>query len=231
MLSVRKLLIISSAMIISLILYKNINSDIPESTSRVPENKDKLMQISHSLYSRENDSVSTLRKEVQALKAEMNSLKLQNKSSHNELARRIDSQISGEYQESETNENEETTPDFVEQESIQSEQLMEVMETSLAEEQVDVAWSSSALDQIQRAFNSNELNGVGIIDLDCRKTLCRIEMDIDDPFLAAEYQLWLSLKIGDILPQASMMVNQDEEGHSNATLFLAREGYNLPTIN
>ncbi len=215
-------------MIISLILFKNVNSDIPESTSRTPENKDKLMQISHSQYSRENDSVSTLRKEIHALKAEMNSLKLQKKSSHNDLFKRVDSQLSGEYQGSETNRNEETTPDFVEQESIQSEQLMEVMETSLAEEQVDVAWSNSALDQIQRAFNSSELDGAGIIDLDCRKTLCRIEIDIDNPFLAAEYQLWLSLKIGDILPQASMTVNQ---GQSNAILFLAREGYNLPTIN
>ncbi len=225
----RTVISISSAIILLLVLYNNLTSGEPESVPRSSENVAYKIQASSIENSSLNKPKRTLSREVKELKAELKRLKIQMKFSHTDLVRLIENQQSGEYQLSESNANEEPLLDRVEQEDEQVEQRMAKMEENLAEEAIDSAWSSATIDQVEAAFDSSELVDAQIIDLDCRKTLCRIEIDVDDPFLASEYQLSLSLKVGHLLPQTSMAISQDEEGRSSAILFMAREGYNLPS--
>lgn len=226
--SPRILLMIGSILTLLLILNSSLNNEMPKPAIQVAENKDQKIQNVSPLNIRKDDVVSALRGEIQTLKAEMSRLKLQIINSHNDLMILIESQQLGEYQISEFNIDQELMPEILEQGAEQVEQQLSSMETIMTEEPVDSEWSSATTDQLQMAFDSSELNGADIVDLECRKTLCRIEMNIDNPLLAAEYQLWLSAKIGDILPQASMTISQDEAGNPSAILFLAREGYNLP---
>ena len=226
----RVLLVSSSTLILLLFIYNSFNSEVPTSEQQISEDKPELSQPRVSHNSGPDDAIHTLRSEFRLLKAEMNILKSQLKSSNNNLAKLIDEkQYSSEQQLEEASEGQILDLDLILQDQEeQAEKRMLSMEASLIGEDIDSTWSNSTTDQVQDAFDSIELDGAEVVDVDCRSTLCRIEIDFDDPLRATEYQLWLSVKIGDILPQASMNVSEDGEGNASAVLYLAREGYDLP---
>ena len=117
---------------------------------------------------------------------------------------------------------------LAEQEQASWEEYMNLVETGLQYEQTDVQWSSKAKAEIENAFTTQELAGASVTDIECRSTLCRIEVAHVDRQPLAEFEILLPKTLAHILPQALMERVELEDGSTSTLIYLARDGYDLP---
>lgn len=98
-------------------------------------------------------------------------------------------------------------------------------------EDVDVNWSVSAKGQITSMFSSENLTGLELVDLDCRSTLCKIDISIvdeggtyRDDFVSAETAVDKLTRVAPWPGEAAMEINS--EG-TNAVIYIFRRGHML----
>ncbi|MGQ0443644.1 MAG: hypothetical protein ACT4O2_00590 [Beijerinckiaceae bacterium] len=114
-----------------------------------------------------------------------------------------------------------------EQQQIQA--YAQTIEASLEAEPVDSAWSGSTADRIREIFTGDELAGASLQDIDCRATLCRIEVQHRDEAKLREFQRLFPLRVSQVLPRLMMHRIENADGSVTTYLYLARQGHRLPT--
>jgi hypothetical protein len=82
----------------------------------------------------------------------------------------------------------------------------------------DPRWSSETGAALQAAFGSEDLKGVQYQNIDCRKTMCRVEIVDDGSGAAAEALHKVGTAIGSTLP--NMLVDRVDHGNGRATMVL-----------
>ena len=82
-----------------------------------------------------------------------------------------------------------------------------------------------------RAFTGDELAGAALQDIDCRSTLCRVEVQHRDEAKLQEFQRLFSLKVSQALPRLMMHRIDNADGSITSYLCLARQGYRLPAAD
>jgi hypothetical protein len=107
---------------------------------------------------------------------------------------------------------------------------MQAYEASLRAESIDAAWSNEAVDALKEAFTSQELSATGLQDIECRATLCRIEVVHADEEKRREFERTFVEKVAPVLPSAVMHTEEHEDGSSATTVYLARQGHQLPRV-
>jgi len=96
-------------------------------------------------------------------------------------------------------------------------------------EAADSAWSPKITGLIQDSFlNTEKLADVRLINGDCRATLCRIEVLVDNPEQILQFETELPALIGEELPRMTTFTEEQGNGSSRVTVYLARKGYKLP---
>jgi len=117
----------------------------------------------------------------------------------------------------------------LEQQQIQT--YAQAIEASLEAETVDSAWSGSTSQIIGEAFTGEELAGASLQDIDCRSTLCRVEVQHRDEAKLQEFQRLFPLKVSQALPRMMMHRIDNADGSITTYLYLARQGYRLPAAD
>ncbi len=107
---------------------------------------------------------------------------------------------------------------------------MQAYEASLRAESVDAAWSNQAVDAIKKAFISEELSATDVQDIECRATLCRIEVAHANEEKRRQLERTFVQKVAAVLPSAAMHTEKHEDGSSATTVYLARQGHRLPRV-
>jgi hypothetical protein len=103
---------------------------------------------------------------------------------------------------------------------------MATIEASLQHEAVDPSWAAHAVDRIAQATAHAELAALSVLDVDCRATLCRMEVAQDDPEIVQQWLARFVAHVVDTLP--TLTVVPAEEGADRLVLVLTRVGYGLP---
>ena len=67
-----------------------------------------------------------------------------------------------------------------------------------------------------------------MVDIDCRSTLCRLEVAHDDPQAEAYFQGLFSGLISNSLVQSALIHTDQSDGWNSTVIYLTREGYELP---
>lgn len=116
----------------------------------------------------------------------------------------------------------------VEEEKRRVEERMQALETSLQNDPLDRSWSIQVSEQITQAFASEELAGISLDDVECRSTLCRVEVMHDDPMRRDEFEIWFPFKVAQFLPRLVMRRVDNDDGSSSTVVYTARQGYRLP---
>jgi len=171
------------------------------------------------------DSLDALRREVAALRADVAGVK-------NALEARGNAPASGAGPAPEDDEDladpeaQLAAEVVLEQQQIQT--YAQTIEASLEAETVDSAWSGSTSQIIGEAFTGEELAGASLQDIDCRSTLCRVEVQHRDEAKLQEFQRLFPLKVSQALPRMMMHRIDNADGSITTYLYLARQGYRLP---
>jgi hypothetical protein len=99
---------------------------------------------------------------------------------------------------------------------------------ALHRESPDNVWSVQATEAIDEALAREEFAGTMVQEIDCRATLCQVQVVHADPAEQALFQQTFSFQVGPLLPKMMMQTEELDDGSISATLYLAREGYALP---
>jgi len=117
----------------------------------------------------------------------------------------------------------------IEAESEQSTRAQaEANEAALQSETADTAWSGEAHDLITSAFATQDLTAASVADVECRATLCRVEVTHKNPQARAVFERQFTLAVAHLLPRAMVQAVENEDGSTSAVFYLARDGHDFP---
>jgi hypothetical protein len=100
-----------------------------------------------------------------------------------------------------------------------------LMEGTLHAEKHDPAWGSTAQHALHETFQKQAIPGVQMVDAECRSTLCRMELALDDSTAQDSYRNLLNLA-----PWSGPSLIQIDTETGAAVMYLAREEHTLPQL-
>jgi hypothetical protein len=116
-----------------------------------------------------------------------------------------------------------------EEEEQSAKQLAQINTVFLAETS-DQQWAPETTHLVSSFFESNQGKMLDIADIQCRKTLCKVELkNIDKTKGGNELALNFPMHVGQALSQARYFPEQNDDGTTNVTIYLTRNGYELPS--
>lgn len=102
------------------------------------------------------------------------------------------------------------------------------LDAFLGAQSIDTTWSQDAALAVTEASDSEELAGSIVDGVECRSSLCRVEVSHADAEAAGQFELLFPMQVADALPQIRYFTEQLGDGRSITVMYLAREGYELP---
>ena len=117
--------------------------------------------------------------------------------------------------------------DMIEAENQRSLARMAAGEAALQQESADGIWSIQAAEALREALANEALSGTTVQDIDCRSTLCRLQVMHDNREQQALFEHDFRFKVGQLLPRMMMHSEEQTDGTISVTIYLAREGHEL----
>lgn len=93
-------------------------------------------------------------------------------------------------------------------------------EWNFRQEPVEAAWAAHAAEKIQQAYEREELVDFPVQAVECRSTLCRVEVALDEQ--TNQLIPLFALHVGDTFPR--LTVKPVADGDDRVVLFLTRDG-------
>ena len=103
----------------------------------------------------------------------------------------------------------------------------EVLEVGFRQQIIDPEWSANAKNLVQEALISDKVAAKDIIDVECRATMCRVELANDANHQApriAEFPM----KISEELPNILVNQSNESDGSTTTVLYLSKDDFVLP---
>lgn len=114
-------------------------------------------------------------------------------------------------------------------EEEQSSKKLELINNTFLAESSDQQWAPETTNLITSFFDSEKGANLNVSDIQCRKTLCKVELNrVDRAKGGNELTLNFPMHVGKALSQARYFHEQNDDGTTNITIYLARNGYELP---
>lgn len=198
--------------------------------------RSKVQAIPSNIGKINDTAVDGLVSKLSSLNRESNQLKLKLKSSKKEILR-LRKMLNNLSQQDTFNDNAveaitmETTYDLLDEADELHEIEIKAFESSLYNEHVDAQWSNNAVAEIEQTLFQPELEETSLINVDCRATLCRVEVEHTDTRAKIQFQSLFSQRRSDAdLKSTLVRSNQGHEGN-RTIVYLTRSGYDLPHVN
>jgi hypothetical protein len=102
-----------------------------------------------------------------------------------------------------------------------------ILENSLRQEEKDTQWAENAQAKLSSTY-STAAKGVRFVAADCRSTMCRMEMALDQPGKRGEIQL-RTLMDGPTPWRGTRFMQLDKQT-GEAVVYMMRENHELPTL-
>ncbi len=106
--------------------------------------------------------------------------------------------------------------------------------STFLEEETDPVWSVSATTLIEESFNKPELAGGQLANVECHTQTCLVEFDLGDAESIsknATYEDDFLASIGEQFSSGTIKATTDESGSVHYTVYLAKNGHELPNID
>jgi hypothetical protein len=182
-----------------------------------------LLKSEISILKKANSGVSEIKKEILQLSAKKTDDILQTQTQNDALKNQDDH----------TDEIQTAQMDPIEMAKKQEEQRakdFDLINNAFLAEASDQEWSSKTTALATSFFESEAGAKIGLSDIECRKTLCKIEINNPSSANANDnLMLRFPMHVEKELSQASFFYEQTGDGSTNVIIYLARNGFDLPT--
>ena len=120
--------------------------------------------------------------------------------------------------------------EMAQEEEEQSSKALALINKAFLAESSDQQWTSETTNLITGFFDSEKGANLNVSDIQCRKTLCKVELNsVDGAQAANDLSLNFPMHVGQALSQARYFHEQNDDGTTNLTIYLARNGYEFPS--
>ena len=116
----------------------------------------------------------------------------------------------------------------LQQQASQHLQHAQALDDSFMAETVDNSWSYQTVDTINQALQAKQLDGTSVIGVQCKSSICRVEVEHQDFGKADEFVMWFPHFVSGTLPEVMIDKQDDEGGFYTTVIFLARKGTDFP---
>lgn len=168
------------------------------------------------------ESLTALGKEVSQLRADLTSLRAELQTNH--LAQ-VSSAKVAEQDDAAKDAQALTEIRVKEEERLQKQG--EALEAGFRQQTTDPDWSTKAKGLIQEALAGDKVDSKNIIDVECRTSMCRVELANDTNSNApriAEFPM----KISEELPNILVNQTNESDGSTTTVLYLSKDDFVLP---
>ena len=217
-------IIIGSALIVPAIVYISL-SDKNLSDGNIRPSAEHERPIVHGLAVKDSDvnlreSLDSLRKEVASLRADVlvlqanrheQQLKLE-AASLNAVTTQVKPKLAREQ--------------VLAQNKERLRKQGELLETGFRQQTTDPRWSEQAKTLVQEALASDKIAAKDIIDIECRVSMCRVELandNVDEPKLSD-----FPMKISEEMPNIMASQAQESDGSTTTILYLSKDNLASP---
>ena len=100
-----------------------------------------------------------------------------------------------------------------------------LLNNTLLSEFIDHNWSEMAIEDVYESFQSSSLEKYTVLAADCRSTMCRIEVMLNEVPPEDGFH-----ELGDSLPWNGEMFFQADDESGEAIIYLARVNHSLPRL-
>jgi hypothetical protein len=114
---------------------------------------------------------------------------------------------------------------LAEEQDYKNDQRRQKVSAIYRAEPVDASWSNETTDLIMEAFDKTDPEGSTLASVDCRSSLCRVEVDGG----AVGPGLRLSREVHKALPRMIYFHEPSQDGTRSTVIYMVREGYDSPT--
>lgn len=111
----------------------------------------------------------------------------------------------------------------------QLEARLEAIETGFRGESTDTDWANRVDELVRQSMTSSGIAQNRVQMLECRSTVCRMEIFHPTPAARSEFQTLFPLMIGGELPEMTVQPVEGPDGTSISRIYLARSGHDLAT--
>lgn len=119
-----------------------------------------------------------------------------------------------------------TPEEELERADAQTQAQFELIDGTLLAEESDSDWASSANLALHEAFQSEDMKGVALVGVECRTTICRLELSLDN----SAYPEDSFYHLVHVTPWQGQKLFRINEENGEAVVYLAREGHSLPQL-
>lgn len=118
-----------------------------------------------------------------------------------------------------------TPEEELERADAQTQAQFELIDGTLLAEESDSDWASSANLTLHEAFQSEDMKGLALVGVECRTTICRLELSLDNASPEESFHHLVHLT-----PWQGQKFFRINEEKGEAMVYLAREGHSLPQL-
>ncbi len=104
---------------------------------------------------------------------------------------------------------------------------VEWIDSGFMSEIIDPAWASQSSASIYQVLETDEFANTSMIDMECRATLCRIEVEHDDNESAERFALGFPMGVSESFSKLTSHQSENEDGSSNTVIYAIRDGHNF----
>jgi hypothetical protein len=104
------------------------------------------------------------------------------------------------------------------------------LDTYMDAEGVDTQWSVDTTDVLTQVLASAALAATVVQDIECRTTVCRLDVEHEDRQELDQFALMLPMQVAEGLPQVTFFHDQGADGRIHTVVYLTRQGHSLPAL-
>lgn len=117
-----------------------------------------------------------------------------------------------------------------EQEEYDGRSRIELIDTSFLAEKTDGDWANDMKNVISEAFAGGRLAGAQLLDAECRTSICRVHVNLDDGESFENLFRELLPQVSEELSGGIVEDGRGENGSRGAVIYFARKGSELPSL-
>lgn len=117
-----------------------------------------------------------------------------------------------------------------EEQQKKDDERIDVINNAFQTQDTDEQWSSGVTDSITAVFSDKGFTNTALSQVQCRSTLCIVEVEHSDSSAAEEFTMHFQEQLGNQLPQTSYASSQNDDGSVTVTMYMARDGYEFPQV-
>ena len=222
--------LIGSAVIIPAVAYVSLTSEVNPDGNHSAKISSPIVEkpIVHGLAVKDDardgefrENLTALGKEVSQLRAELTALRAELQAGGTALAHPADVVKQDSAKEMQAL----TEMRTKEEERIQKQG--EALEAGFRQQTTDPDWSIKAKSLIQDALASDKVESKDIVDVECRASMCRVEL-ANDANSKAPRIAEFPMKISEELPNILVNQTNESDGSTTTVLYLSKDDFVLP---